>query len=84
MDKIEAKIQAFIDRKKQALIAKAKKSGIYENFGQNEYMAIQEFAYKQNWQDSTSTTATMAMIDGFHAWCMNFDMDKLRAINKTL
>ena len=50
-----------IEKEKKALIAKAKKSGIYEDFGQTEVRKLEDkYGYTQN-------------VKMFDDWCMNFD-----------
>lgn len=63
---------------KQSLKSKAKKSGLYENFGQKEMRRIKD---KYNYSDlvyGTTKERDMAlMIDCLDDWCMDFDMSKI-------
>lgn len=55
-----------IAKVKQSLIKKAKKKGIYENFGQIEVHELtQEFGFKQE-------------VAEFNDWALNFDLDQLK------
>ena len=65
------KVDTAISRAKAILIEKAKKDGLYENFGQNEVRAIAE-----NFIDicdySTEMNTIRSKIDRFDEWCMNY------------
>ena len=63
-----------INKLKAKLIAKAKKSGIYENFGQKEVLHLQDIFYT-NYQ---ANSKVRDLIDKFDSWCMNFDDRDLR------
>jgi len=67
-----------ISNKKKRLIEKAKKSGIYENFGQKE---VQELKDNHNYSSliyGTQKERYLAeLIETFDYWCMNFDLSQL-------
>ena len=69
-------IRTAIRRARNYLKAKAKKSGIYENFGQNEVREI-----KDKFIDISNYTYAMnsnrAILQEFDNWCMNFDLSNL-------
>ena len=59
-----------INRIKKKLINKAKKRGIYENFGQKEFRQLMD-KYGGNFtQDTELRYALMA----FNNWAMNYDL----------
>ena len=68
-----AKIETAIQKAKESLIKKAKKSGIYENFGQAEADAIEnkhiEFG---NFYDEMLRRKTQ--LKNFRDWCANYDI----------
>ncbi len=68
------KVTLKINKLKAKLIAKAKKSGIYENFGQKEVLHLQDIFYT-NYQ---ANSKVRDLIDKFDSWCMNFDDRDLR------
>lgn len=62
-----AKLTRKITKFKADLIAKAKKKGIYENFGQAEvHQLTQEFGFINE-------------VAEFNNWAINFDLDQLEA-----
>lgn len=69
-------IKGAINFQKTKLINKAKKQGLYENFGQNEVRAIED-----KFIDTSSYTDEMnrnrSLLSEFDNWAMNFDLSKL-------
>lgn len=68
-----AQVKAYIEKTKQALIAKAKKKGIYENFGQAELRTMEENLMDQMYSD----TQVKKLVQGFSDWIENFDLSQL-------
>lgn len=64
-------LQNAINQAKRKLIAKAKQSGVYENFGQNEVRKLED-----KFLDSSVYTEEMNqkrnMINEFDEWAMNY------------
>jgi len=71
---IKIKIERDIKKAKNKLIAKAKKTGIYENFGQKE---VVELRNKYKYYDCMHRNFPN-LIDLFDKWCMNFDDNDLK------
>ena len=69
-------IEKDIAKAKAALIQKAKKKGIYENFGQREVNKLMDKCRAMNC-NNTERSEVMAKINAFDSWCMNFDQRKL-------
>lgn len=69
-------LETAIKRKQRFLIIKAKKIGLYENFGQTEVRRLEE-----QFIDISSYTSEMNkkrnLIQNFNNWCMNFDLQSL-------
>ena len=69
-------IKGAINFQKRKLINKAKKQGLYENFGQDEVRAIED-----KFIDSSSYTDEMnrnrSLLNSFDEWAMNFDLSKI-------
>ena len=65
------KVDTAISRAKSMLIEKAKKDGLYENFGQNEVRAIKE-KFVDLCDYSTEMNTIRSKIDRFDEWCMNY------------
>ena len=65
------KVDTVISRAKSMLIEKAKKDGLYENFGQNEVRAIKE-KFVDLCDYSTEMNTIRSKIDRFDEWCMNY------------
>lgn len=59
-------VSSDIDRMKASLVAKAKKKGLYENFGQDEVRKL---------EDKYGRTAE---VNDFDNWAMNFDLSQLK------
>jgi hypothetical protein len=55
---------------KSVLRKRARKEGIWENFGQNEARVLQD-KYSKNWFEVSD------LIIDFEEWCENFDMSQL-------
>ena len=70
------KIETAIRRAHLALIAKAKKNGLYEDFGQNEIRAI-----KDKFIDISDYSREMNyrrdLMDGFSRWCNNVSLSEI-------
>lgn len=74
-DKVDKSIT--IDNFKKKMTEKAKKLGIYEDFGQAEISYITD-KYKSNPYGSQSERNIAAKISELNDWCMNFDMSNLK------
>ena len=59
-----------INRIKKRLINKAKKRGLYENFGQKELRQLMDKYGRDFYSDSELRSALV----GFQNWVMNYDM----------
>jgi hypothetical protein len=69
-------IKGAINFQKNKLINKAKKSGLYENFGQDEVRAIEDkFIDISSYTDEMNKNRDL--LSGFNNWAMNFDLSKL-------
>ena len=72
----DKEIKARIKSLKLLLIKKAKKKGLYENFGQKEVRKLRD-----TFIDISSYTEEMNqsrdLIQDFDKWCMNFDDSQL-------
>lgn len=69
-------IKGAINFQQRKLIKKAKKNGLYENFGQDEVRAIEEkFIDTSSYTDEMNTNR--AMLSNFNNWAMNFDLSQL-------
>ena len=67
------KLETAINKAKNGLIERAKKHGIWENFGQNEVRKIQDkFKYNDLAYGSTEDRKQAQKIDEFDNWCMNY------------
>jgi hypothetical protein len=70
-------IETDIEKYKKSLLKKAKKKGLYENFGQNEVRKLED-KYKCNTDYSDKGRETWEKIQGFNKWCMSLDDNDLR------
>jgi hypothetical protein len=68
-----SKVAQYISNKKRILIKRAKKDGIYENFGQNEVRQLNN-KFIDNSDYSYYMNVKRKMIDRFDNWCMTFDL----------
>lgn len=69
-------IKGAINFQKRKLINKAKKVGLYENFGQDEVRAIEDkFIDISSYTDEMNKNRNL--LSGFNNWVMNFDLSKL-------
>jgi len=69
-------IKGAINFQKRKLINRAKKSGLYENFGQDEVRAIEDkFIDISSYTDEMNKNRDL--LSGFNNWAMNFDLSKL-------
>jgi len=66
------KIKKDIEKFKNKLIAKARKSGIYENFGQKEVSKL-----KDKYSDCFYTESWDLIIN-FDNWCMDFSDEDIK------
>lgn len=76
MKTLENKVRKEIEKQKRKLVAKAKKSGLYENFGQQECNEI-ERKFNINSYDQ-KTRHCYYLIREFDNWCMNFDLSCIK------
>jgi len=61
-----------INNNKKRLIAKAKKRGLYENFGQTEVRKLKDkYGYNDLQYGDTEERLLASMLDHFDTWCMN-------------
>jgi len=65
--------QTEIKRIKKRLINKARKKGIYENFGQREFRALMDKYERDFYSDTDLRSALMR----FNDWAMNFSLSEL-------
>jgi hypothetical protein len=78
------KIQREVDKTKTKLINKAKKKGLWENFGQNEVRDIKDkYDYSSMLYGTTSLEVSeeqtcVRIIENFYHWCLNFDLSHLK------
>lgn len=64
-------IKGAINFQKRKLINKAKKQGLYENFGQDEVNAIED-KFINSSDYSSEMNANRRLIQMFDEWCMNY------------
>jgi len=69
---MRANIIKDIRKEKGKLIERAKKKGIYENFGQKELIKLKEKWNKYIIAFPNSAKAIQEHIDNFDNWCMNY------------
>jgi len=62
---------------KAKMIVKAKRKGIYENFGQAEIRKLKE-SYHYNPYGDVKERRVASEIDQLDNWCMNFDLSQLK------
>jgi hypothetical protein len=72
-------IEQDINRKKKALINKASKKGLYENFGQKEVRQLKD---KYPVGFTGKGKENMDAIDEFERWASTFDDRKLSQLKK--
>jgi len=70
----------IIEKQKNKLITKAKRKGIWENFGQDEVRLLRdklaiESAKSDDFYFDTRTPSDL--IDQFSNWCMNYDINEM-------
>lgn len=69
-------IKGAIGFQKRKLINKAKRAGLYENFGQDEVRAIEDkFIDISSYTDEMNKNRNL--LSEFDNWAMNFDLSKL-------
>lgn len=66
------KARTVINKVKQSLITKAKKNGIYENFGQKE-IDILENQYQDFCYGNEEQKIIYHLIEEFTEWCWNYE-----------
>ncbi len=71
------KIQTAINRAKETLVKRAKKSGLYENFGQAEGDAIQE-AFIGVCDYSNEALKKRAQLQSFREWAAHLSLNDLK------
>lgn len=73
------KLKTAIEKSKKQLIEKARKKGIYENFGEKETREL-----KDKFINSSSFTSEMnekrQLISNFDNWAMNFNVNDLKKV----
>lgn len=76
---VSGKVERRITKAKKELVTKAKKHGLWENFGQDKVRDIEdEFSdYSLNYGDSYERKLGN-MIKNFYRWCINFNDRDLR------
>ena len=74
--KKEDKAIKEIAKAKEKLIAKAKKSGIYENFGQSETNKL-FVQFNVSAFGSGEDRLIFSLIQSFEIWAMNFDLSQI-------
>lgn len=73
MKNILCKTSSVVEKHKNSLIAKAKKHGIYEDFGQKEVMVIKDLLdYNSLVYGSKEERVAASLIDCFDDWCTNY------------
>ncbi len=74
-----ANIMKEIRKIKKQLINKALKKGIWENFGQKEYLKLKDKYSKYMNVFSVETDKRLnEELDGFYNWCINFNDNNLK------
>ena len=83
MKRLERKVYTKIKNLKEKLIKKAIKSGIYENFGQEEISTL-SYMFSEFQYGSAEERYAWKLIENFNNWCMNFDDNTLKylSVNK--
>lgn len=71
---MRANIIKDINKTKDKLITRAKKYGIYENFGQKEYLQLKDKWSKYVGEFGQETDKKINdELDNFFKWCINLD-----------
>ena len=73
---MEAQIIKDIEKAKKRLITKAKRTGLWENFGQKEIGKLKDKHIGANYV----TQEIYNLFCDFDNWCMNFDLNDLRGV----
>ena len=64
-------LKAAISKSRKQLENKAKKNGIYENFGQKEVRKLEDkYINSSDYSEIMNTNRTM--LQNFDTWCMNY------------
>jgi hypothetical protein len=74
--KKETKVMREIAKAKKNLIAKAKKTGLYENFGEKEHRALFD-KFNVSAYGNSEERFIFNQIQQFENWCMNFDLSMI-------
>jgi hypothetical protein len=70
-------LEKAIQKEKQKLINKAKKKGLYENFGQKEVSKLEDtFNYRQLVYGTPEERDQADLIRLFSNWCSHFDLSQ--------
>ena len=77
------KINSAIRRAKKRLIEKAKKNGLYENFGDEEWMAIED-KFIDISLSTKEENAKRDKLNAFFDWCINYDLYDLKMDSRRL
>ena len=75
---IDKMIIRDVEKAKKKLIAKAKRTGLWENFGQKEIRKLEDKYSFCRWD--SSGCEIWDNIANFNQWCMNFDLSDLKGI----
>lgn len=67
-------LRKMIERRKAKLIEKAKKDGLYEDFGQKEVRELEDKIESEELYGEKGK-----IIRSFSDWCMNFDLSDIQA-----
>lgn len=70
-------LERDIKKNKETLLAKAKKSGITENFGEKEMRNLRDKYFWPTIEDYIVREKVRAMLQDFDNWCMDFNMSYL-------
>ena len=73
-DYLAIEIQKDVNKAKKRLINKAKKKGLWENFGQKEVRKLTD-----KWEHQRYTEQ-FRCIDDFNIWCMDFNDKDLEGV----
>ena len=67
-------VETAIKRYKERLIRKAKKNGLWENFGQKEVRLLED-TYSEH---KDKNDRVWDKIREFDNWCMNYDLEEMK------
>lgn len=66
-----AKLQIAIERTRQSLLKKVKRTGLYENFGQKEVRQLED-KYINSSDYSSEMNLIRITLQNFDNWCANY------------